>query len=264
MLHARVIRQAGVGANARRGRRSVDRGDPRARAGAARRFPRVVAPDEWDAMRAARALKASWSTPPTLIGHDAVPDWMRAGPFAGDETLVNRGAVAPVLAAADGKLASTFYWPVQSHASLGPSAAVADVRDGQATVWSASQATHRLRRICARVLALPEDKVRVVYLDGAGCYGMNGHDDASVDAAMISKALGRPVRVQWTREDEHGWDPKGPPQLLALEGALGADRRIAAWRTEMWIPKATANLPNIPLLGPEAAGIAQPQGCRPG
>ena len=264
MLHARVIRQAGVGAKLAAVDESSIAAIPGARLVRLADFLAVVAPDEWDAMRAARALKASWSTPPTLIGHDAVREWMRAGPFAGDETLVNRGAVAPVLAAADGKLASTFYWPVQSHASLGPSAAVADVRDGQATVWSASQATHRLRRICARILALPEDKVRVVYLDGAGCYGMNGHDDASVDAAMISKALGRPVRVQWTREDEHGWDPKGPPQLLALEGALGADRRIAAWRTEMWIPKATANLPNIPLLGPEAAGIAQPQGLSTG
>jgi CO/xanthine dehydrogenase Mo-binding subunit len=76
--------------------------------------------------------------------------------------------------------------------------------------------------------------------------------------------VGRPVRVQWTRADEHGWDPKGPPQLLAIEGGLSADGKIVAWRTDMWIPRATANLPNIPLLGPEAAGIAQTQGISVG
>ena len=137
------------------------------------------------------------------------------------------------------KVTAEFYWPVQSHASLGPSCAIADVREGKATVWSASQATHRFRETIAKALALPKDVVRVIYLDGAGCYGMNGHDDAATDAALMSKAVGRPVRVQWSRQDEHGWDPKAPPQLLALEGSLTGDGRIDAWRTEMWIPKAT-------------------------
>jgi CO/xanthine dehydrogenase Mo-binding subunit len=131
-------------------------------------------------------------------------------------------------------------------------------------VWSASQATHKFRETCARVLGLPPAAVRVIYVDGSGCYGMNGHDDAAADAALISAAVGRPVRVQWTREDEHGWDPKGPPQLLALEGAVDAEGKIAAWRTDMWLPKATANLPNMPLLGPAAAGIAQPAGITTG
>ena len=162
------------------------------------------------------------------------------------------------------KVRAEFYWPMQSHASMGPSCAVADVRDGKATVWSASQATHRFRETIAKALALPKDAVRVVYLDGSGCYGMNGHDDAAADAALLSKALGRPVRVQWSREDEHGWDPKAPPQLLALEGAVGDDGKIAAWRTEMWIPKATASLPNMPLLALDAAGIAQTPGITTG
>jgi len=93
---------------------------------------------------------------------------------------------------------------------------------------------------------------------------MNGHDDAAADAALLSRAVSAPVRVQWTREDELGFDPKGPPQLLALEGAVGANGAIAAWRTQMWLPKATANLPNIPLLGPEAAGIPQTPGLSTG
>ena len=99
--------------------------------------------------------------------------------------------------------------------------------------------------------------MRLVYLDGAGCYGMNGHEDAAADAALLSQALGRPVRVQWMREDEHGWDPKGPPQLLDLAGALGGDGLICAWRTEQWLPAATTGLPNIPLLAPAATSHLQ-------
>ena len=163
-----------------------------------------------------------------------------------------------------GRLKGEFYWPVQTHGSMGPSCAVADLRDGRATIWTASQATHRFRLAFAQFLGLPVDAVRLIYLDGSGCYGMNGHDDAAADAALMSRAVGRPVRVQWMREDEHRFDPKGPPQLIALEGALGADRKIAAWRTQMWIPKATASLPNVPLLGPQAAGVKQVMGISTG
>jgi CO/xanthine dehydrogenase Mo-binding subunit len=112
----------------------------------------------------------------------------------------------------------------------------------------------------AAALDLPREKVRAVYLDGAGCYGMNGHDDATVEAAMLSQAVGAPVRVQWSRQDELGWDPKGPPQLLQLRGRLASDGSIDAWETEMWFPRATANLEWIPLLSPLAAGLKQPVG----
>ena len=81
--------------------------------------------------------------------------------------------------------------------------------------------------------------MRLIYLEGSGCYGMNGHEDAAADAAILSRAVGRPVRVQWTREDEHGWDPKGPPQLLDVAGTVDADGTILDWRTEMWIPQTT-------------------------
>jgi CO/xanthine dehydrogenase Mo-binding subunit len=127
-------------------------------------------------------------------------------------------------------------------------------------VWSASQAPHWLRRELAAMLAMPVERIRVIYLDGAGCYGMNGHDDAAADAVLLSKAVGRPVRVQWSREDELGWDPKGPPQLLELRATQAPDGRIDAWETEMWVPRATANLEWIPLLSPLAAGLRQPVG----
>ena len=153
---------------------------------------------------------------------------------------------------------------MQSHASIGPSCAVADVRQDTATIWTASQGTHGNQTTFARFIGLPKDKVRLIYLEGSGCYGMNGHEDAAADAAILSRATGRPVRVQWTREDELGWDPKGPPQLIAISGAVASDGRILDWRTELWIPKTTRGLPNIPLLAPEAAGLDHVPGLNPG
>jgi CO/xanthine dehydrogenase Mo-binding subunit len=173
---------------------------------------------------------------------------------------VNKGNVDAPRPADAKALKATYYWPMQSHASMGPSCAVADMRPDGANIWTASQAPHRMVSIVARLFKLPAAKIRVVYLDGAGCYGMNGHDDAVADAAILSRAVERPVRVQWTREDEHGWDPKGPPQLLEISGAMDAQGKIVDWRTEMWLPEATRGLPNIPLLGPADAGIAQPMG----
>jgi len=247
MLHARVIRPQSVGSRII----SVDESSIK-RIGKARivrieDFLAVVAEDEWDAQRASVALKVQWSLEKNLLGHAGVKDWLRKGPFESTQTIMKKGDVQQGLSQSTQKIQASYYWPVQSHASMGPSCAVADLSDGQqAVVWSASQATHRLRVIIARLMAIPNDKVRVIYLDGAGCYGMNGHDDASLDAALISKAIGKPVRVQWTRQDENIWDPKGPPQLIDIEGGVSADGKIAAWKTVMFIPKATAQLPNIP------------------
>jgi CO/xanthine dehydrogenase Mo-binding subunit len=264
MLHGAVVRVPTVGGRLVDVDENSIKSIPGARVVRIRDFVGVVAGSEWDAMSAARALKARWADGAALVGDPGVRQWMRAGPFTSDETLVKKGDVAAALTAGARRLSAEYYWPMQSHASLGPSCAIADVRDGKATIWSASQATHRFRETISRLLALPRDNVRVIYVDGAGCYGMNGHDDAAADAALLSRAIGKPVRVQWTREDELGFDPKGPPQLLALEGALDEKGAIAAWRTEMWLPKATANLPNIPLLGPQAAGITQTPGLSTG
>lgn len=260
MLHARVVRPPAVGARLL----SVDEQSIAGIAGARvvriESFLGVVAEKEWNAVRAARALKATWSPAANLPDQATFFETIRQAPVVRDQVTVKQGNAAAAMAAADRRLAATYRWPLQSHASMGPSCGVADVKPDRATIWTASQATHRFQPAFARVLGLPVEKVRLIYLDGAGCYGMNGHDDAAMDAALISKALGRPVRVQWSREDEHGWDPKGPAQYVEVRGGLDAHGEIVAWESEAWLPVATAGLPNIPLLAPLEAGIDQPLG----
>ena len=262
MLHGRVVRPASVGAKVLAIDEASVKRLPGVQVVRINDFVGVVSSDEWAAIRAAKELKVRWSDSAPLVGHQALVDWAKRGPFSSDETLVNKGDPARLaaLASSADKLTATYVWPIQSHGSIGPSCAIADVQAGSATVWTASQASHRMVASCAALLGLPRDKVRAIYLDGAGCYGTNGHDDATADAALLSKAVGKPVRVQWSREDELAWDPKGPPQLLQISGSLTPEGRIDAWDTEMWVPRATANLEWIPLIGPQAAGIAQPIG----
>ena len=255
MQHARVIRPPAIGASLI----SVDEDSvknlPGVKVVRIKNFLAVVAEDEWTTVRAARALRAQWSEWSGLPAQDGLADTLRADPGITEQSLVTKGApVAPRPQNAK-MLAASYFWPMQSHASLGPSCAVADVRADAATIWTASQGIHDNQATFARFLGLPKDKVRLIYLDGSGCYGMNGHEDAAADAAILSQAVGRPVRVQWSRADEHGWDPKGPPQLLDIMGVVGADGQILDWRTDMWIPQTTRGLLNIPLLGPQAAGL---------
>ena len=150
---------------------------------------------------------------------------------------------------------ASYAWPIQSHASMGPSCAVADIRDSGGTVWTASQGTHRLRKTIARAARARCGEAPADLLDGSGSYGTNGNDDVAFEAALLSRELRRPVRVQWMREDEHGWDPKGPPQLLDLRATLDADGNIAAWETVAMVPANTPNLPSVPLLAAVAAGL---------
>jgi CO/xanthine dehydrogenase Mo-binding subunit len=264
MLHARVIRPATVGAKLV----SVDEGSvkdiPGAKIVRVKDLLAVVADDEWSAVRASRALRAKWSEGTGLPSQGGLVESLRNEPGIVDETLVNKGSPAAQRPDGAKALNATYYWPMQSHGSIGPSCAVADVSSDSATVWTASQGTHGNQTSFAKFLGLPKEKVRMIYLEGSGCYGMNGHEDAAADAAILSRAIGRPVRVQWSREDELGWDPKGPPQLISISGAVSADGRILDWRTEMWIPKTTRGLPNIPLLAPEAAGLEHVPGLNTG
>jgi len=263
MLHGRTIRPPAIGAALV----SVDESGLKDLKGVRvvriKDFLGVVAEDEWTCIRAQRALKAQWSDWSGLPDQSHLVDVVRGMEVSHVQALPPKAST--VAAAADAKsLKATYFWPMQSHASLGPSCAVADVRDGEATVWTASQGTHHFAKVFAKMLGMPDGKVRMIYLDGAGCYGMNGHDDAAADAALLSRAVGKPVRVQWMREDEHGWDPKGPPQLLELAGTINPDGKIVDWRVDMWVPEATRGLPNVPLLAPLAAGIGQTPGLSTG
>jgi nicotinate dehydrogenase subunit B len=255
MWHARVVRPASVGAKLL----GVDAASlgkiPQAEIVRIGDFLAVATPREWDAVRAMRALKATWSEAATLPGSGDLFAAVRATPVARTETMRSVGDAATMLEAAPHVIRASYAWPIQSHASMGPSCAVADIRNGGGTVWTASQGTHRLRRTIARLLELDAANLRLIYMDGSGSYGANGNDDVAFEAALISRELRRPVRVQWMREDEHGWDPKGPPQLLDLRAALGPDGDIAAWETVAIAPANASKQPDIPLLGAVAAGL---------
>ncbi|MBI2158416.1 MAG: xanthine dehydrogenase family protein molybdopterin-binding subunit, partial [Candidatus Rokubacteria bacterium] len=262
MLHARVIRPAAQGAALVAVDESSIAAIPGARVVRIQSFLAVVAEREWDAVRAAGALRTTWSAGTGLPDHTQAFEAMRASRVVRDQQIAKRGDLSALSAPPPGTrtLAGSYRWPIQTHGSIGPSCGVADVRADRATVWSSSQNVHGFQATCARALGLERGRVRVIYLDGAGSYGPNGADDAAMEAVLLSKALGRPVRVQWSRADEHGWDPKGPAQLLELRAAVDADGEVVAWETQAWLPLATANLPNIPLLALDAAGLPQTPG----
>ena len=205
MVHARVIRPPAIGAKLVALDEASIKDLPGAKVVRIRDFLAVTADDEWTAVRAARALRAQWSDWVGLPEQDKLAASLRGARDVTDEMLVNRGQAAGSIPTGAMTRRATFFWPMQSHASIGPSCAVAEVTENSATIWTASQGTHGNRKSFARFLKLPDEQVRLLYLDGAGCYGMNGHEDAAADAAFLSRAIGRPVRVQWSREDEHGW-----------------------------------------------------------
>jgi CO/xanthine dehydrogenase Mo-binding subunit len=265
MLHARVIRPPAIGATLVDVDESSIASIPDTRVVRVGSFLAVVSRDEWAAVRAATALRARWTEWSGLPGHEALDRHVREGVVEREQTFVDRpqpdGAAIDIeqaLAAAPRRLAATYYWPCQSHASLGPSCAVADIRDGGGTVWTSSQVTYGLRATLARVFGLRVEALRLVFVEGSGSYGTNGADHAAADAVLLSKTIGAPVRVQWSREDELGWDPKGPQQLLELRAAVADGGDIAAWDTQMWIP-ANHRGARI-LLAAQAAGLPQDSG----
>src|SRR5579862_1101031 len=258
MLHGRVIRPPAIGAKLMSVDESSIRGVPGVRIVRIQNFLGVVAPDEWAAIRASKELKLTWTEWEGLPGYETLDSYVRNSAPDRDETIINKGDVAAALPSAAKQLSATYVWPCQSHASLGPSCAVADVRPDGTAVWTASQGTHGMRTNFSKIFGIPEDKLRVIFLDGSGSYGGNGNDDAAAEALLLSRAVGKPVRVQWMREDEHGWDPKGPPQLLEMRGGIDAANRISAWESQMWLPM---NIPGArPLLSVDAAGVNQPHG----
>ncbi len=266
MLHGRVVRPPAIGATLQSVEESSISGIPGivkvVREG---NFLGVVAENEWAAIKAAKQLKATWSSWEGLPEQDKLWEHVRASKVVKDDVTGNVGDV-PAAMSREGvkKLAATYDFAIHTHGSIGPSCAVAEFKDGKLTSWSASQATHNLRKQLAKMFALPLDGVRCIYIEGSSCYGRNGHEDAAADAALLAKAVDRPVRVQWSRADEHGWDPKGPPTLIDLRAALDSSGTVTAWDSEFFIIQQTPNVSLVPLVAAMLSGMPADDTVGPG
>ena len=257
MLHGRVVRPPVV--NSRPA--SIDQSSIKDVPGVVQvvqkgNFVGVVAQTEWAAIRAARALKVAWSDPPMQYpaGPDAIYDYLQTTKPVAERVGTNTGNVAAAFSGASKTFDATYRWPFQMHGMIGPSCAVADVQGSKATIWSGSQAPFITRNGIARLLGLREQDVHFIYCEGSGCFGRLEPDDAPEDAALMSQAVGRPVRVQWMREDEHGWEPKGPPQLITIRSGLDAQGNVTTWDyVEHTLPWTDARL--TPMLASRQTGI---------
>jgi len=208
-------------------------------------FVGVVAEREENAVKAAAQLKLSWKPTPTLPDLKDIETALRANPST-PRTLIDKGNVDAAIGSAARPMQRTYVWPYQMHASIGPSCAVADYGDGQIRVWSGTQNPHLLRSDLALLMERPEAEIEVIRLEAAGCYGRNCADDVTADALLLSRAVGRPVRVQLTREQEHAWEPKGAAQLMEVNGGLNADGTVAAYDFATRYPSNGA--PTLALL----------------
>ncbi|HXP93023.1 MAG TPA: molybdopterin cofactor-binding domain-containing protein [Candidatus Binatia bacterium] len=217
MMHGRMIYPPAIGATVQ----SVDEasihgiGDARVvRVGS---FVGVVATREWHAVKAARALKVTWSAPSTTLpAMDKLADYMWAQQPFKKTAAPPQGNVDAALAS--GAYEAKYFWPFQTHANMDPGCSVVDVRPGAVTVWSGTQKTHALRQGIAKLLKVPPEQVRVVWVSDAGSYGRGGLEESAAAAAYLSHAVGRPVRVQSMRADNTQWGNKAP----AIVGRLSA------------------------------------------
>lgn len=208
-------------------------------------FVGVVTEREENAIKAASQLRLTWKNVPTLSGLEDVEKALRANPST-PRTLIDKGDVDTALRQAAKPIDRTYLWPYQMHASIGPSCAVAEIREGQVCVWSGTQNPHMLRADLALLLQRPESEIEIIRMEAAGCYGRNCADDVSADAVLLSRAVGRPVRVQLTREQEHVWEPKGTAQLIDVKGGLNADGSVAGYDFSTRYPSNGA--PTLALL----------------
>jgi nicotinate dehydrogenase subunit B len=235
-------------------------------------FLGVVAEKEWNAIRAAGRLKVTWSgNPPPFPDQKTLYDHIRKAPVTKREVEVENGEVDQALAGAARVIEAEYEWPFQSHASMGPACAVVDIRADAATVWTGSQKPHYARDGIAKMLGRPPEQVHGIWVPGPGSYGRNDAGDAAMDAALLSQAVGRPVRVQGMRHEGHGWDPKGPASVHRARAGLDADGNVIAYlfetkgfsRINIAPSESTPNdslagqLTGLPLAAQDAFGVPQ-------
>jgi CO/xanthine dehydrogenase Mo-binding subunit len=230
MLHARVIRPPNAGCNPVAVDEGSINGIPGARVVREKDFLAIVADREWDAVRAAEALKVTWSGecapfPPM----DRLHQHIRETKANASGAPVNRGDVDAAFARASRVITAEYEWPLQSHASMGPACAVADMASDEPRLWTGSQKPHYGRVGCAMLTGLPPEKVRATWVVGPGSYGRNDAGDAALDAALISKLTGRTVRLQYMRHDGTAWDPKSPAAVFRGRAALDEAGNVVAY-----------------------------------
>ena len=237
MLHGRVVRPPAVGAAVM----AVDEGSVKEIPGLVKvvvkkNFVGVVAQKPWQAIQAADKLKVTWSAGTGLPKQSDFPEHLRNQKPTRDTLLVDSKDVDQRLGEAVTVLKATYYHPYQMHGSIGSSCAVADVQADKATLWSPTQAVWYQRTTTAILLELKPENVRVIFRRGSGCYGLNGADTVTYDAALLSQAVGKPVRVQLTRKDEMAWENYGNAFLMEERAGVDAQGNIIAWDHEAWSP----------------------------
>jgi nicotinate dehydrogenase subunit B len=272
MLHGRMIRPPAAGAQPVDVDESSVRDIPSLRVIRQQGFLAVVAAKEWDAIRAAERLKVTWSqSAAPFPDQGALYDHIRQAPVTTRKVEVEEGTVDAALAGAARIVEAEYEWPFQSHASMGPACALADVRDDGVTVWTGSQKPHFVRDGVAKMLGRAGETVRAIWVPGPGSYGRNDAGDASMDAAILSKEVGRPVRVQGMRHEGHGWDPKGPASVHRARAGIDARGKVIAYHFESKgfsrfnIAPTEANpsdslagqLMGLPLASRDAFGVPQ-------
>lgn len=210
-----------------------------------RDFVGIVAEREEFAEQALRELKVTWKDWPGLQKLDDIEQAIKGNPST-QRRLVDEGDVDAAIAGAAQAMARNYVWPYQMHGAIGPSCALASWQGESLTVWAGTQNPHVLRADLARLMGLADVAIDVVRMEAAGCYGRNCADDVAADAALLSRAVGAPVRVQLMREQEHAWEPKGAAQLMQVRGGLNADGSVAAYDFQTSYPSNGS--PTLALL----------------
>jgi nicotinate dehydrogenase subunit B len=235
MLHGRVVRPPQMGAKLLSVVEKSVAGIPGVvRVVVRNDFVGVVAETQLAAQRAATKLVCQWQPGPSLPPQESFFEFMQKQP-SHDELSVDSGDTGSALKNASRMVDARYTYPYQMHGSLGTSCAVADVKPDNARVWSPTQSVYPTRNCIATLLGMPPDHVRVIFARGSGCYGLNGADAVSFDAAVLSQAVARPVRLQYTRQDEMMWENFGNACVIEHRAGLGPDGSIVAWHRENWV-----------------------------
>jgi CO/xanthine dehydrogenase Mo-binding subunit len=230
MVHGRTIRPGVAGAVPVKVDESSIKDIPGAKVVWDKGFLGVVADKEWDAIQAAQKLKVEWSKVDQPFPEQAsLYDHIRKASVRKRSVDKENGNVDEAFKNAAKVIEAEYEWPFQSHASMGPACALVQIKDGQVTCWSGTQKSHFVQEGLALTLDLPVDKVRVIYTSGPGSYGRNDADDCAMDAAVLAKAVGKPVRLQYMRDEGTGWDPKGPASIHKARAALDATGKVIGY-----------------------------------